>query len=364
MKPKILHIIDSFSKGGAEVLLSGIVPELYGFEHHIIYLTYTQYPLNEKLPPFITLECLNYTGLSNTFAAIKKLKRRIAEIKPDIIHTHLYFSTIFTRFAAGDSIPVIHTYHSQYYRIQYIDRISKLKRWCLKWIDKLTYKERYTIVHVSQTQQKSNDADIGIKRSSILYNYVEDDFYRKRSRTFDKKNGKLKIISVGNLKTEKNHILLLQAVNLLKHIPMHVNICGQGIDHRMLQEYINRHSLPVTIHGSKNDITNLLEQHDLFVSCSIIEGFGISVAEAMAAEIPMIISDISTFREITENKACFFKSADARDLADKIELFYNASASAEQYVRACKNVAEKYRKAIYINKLNILYQSKINVHHI
>jgi len=356
LKQKILHIIDSFSKGGAEVLLSGIVPHLTDYEHHIIYLSYTQYPLNEQMPPDVSIECLNFSSLSNMLPIIKLLKKKIAEINPDIIHTHLYFSTIFTRIASTGTIPIIHTYHSQYYRIKYTSLSAKLKRWCLKWVDKLTYKEAYTILHVSRTQQLSNDADIGIKNSLVLYNYVEDVFYKTRPLgSFDNKT-KLKVISVGNLKTEKNHLLLLEALRHLKHIPIHVNICGVGIDERMLQEYINKHSLPVTILGNQDDISVLLEQHDLFISCSIIEGFGISVAEAMAAEIPMIISDIPTFKEITRNKGLFFQSKNAHDLADKIERFYTSPAIANQSVTDCKAIAEFYRKSYYLKELKGLYE--------
>ena len=127
----------------------------------------------------------------------------------------------------------------------------------------------------------------------------------------------------------------------------------------MLQEFVNKNNLPVTIHGSTDDISGILEQHDIFISCSIIEGFGISVAEAMAAQIPMLISDITTFKEITENKGWFFESRNASDLANKIELFYNTPAITNQSVADCRNVAEKYRKYLYVEKLNELYQSKL-----
>ena len=308
------------------------------------------------MPSDISIECLNFATIADILPTIKLLKKRITEINPGIIHTHLYFSTIFARIASTGTNPIIHTYHSQYYRIKYPSLSAKLKRWCLKWVDKLTYKEKYTILHVSRTQQLSNDSDIGIKNSLVLYNYVEDIFYKtRRLGSFDNKT-KLKIISVGNLKTEKNHLLLLKALRHLKHIPIHVNICGVGIDERMLQQYINKHSLPVTILGNQDDISVFLNQHDLFISCSVIEGFGISVAEAMASEIPMIISDIPTFKEITQNKGFFFQSKNARDLADKIELFYTSPTITSQSVMDCKAIAEFYRKSYYLKELKGLYE--------
>lgn len=356
MKPRILHIIDSFAKGGAEVLLSGAIPELTDYEHQIFYLFPTQHPIMNPIPGFIDIACLNYKGILDSKRLIDELNKHISTFSPDIIHTHLYFSSILIRFTHAHTNKVIQTYHNEYYRIKYPKRSARIMKQCMKLFDRYSMNQNFKIIHVSKTQQEVNDYDIKIKSSAVLYNYIEDVFYKTRLHHFTNPKKKLKIISVGNLKTEKNHILLLQALRYLTHIPLHVNICGHGNDERMLQEYINKYNLPVTIHGSQGNIPDLLEQHDLFISCSIIEGFGISVAEAMASEMPMIISDIKTFKEVTQNKGYFFKSKNARDLADKIESFYLNPGITKQSVSDCKQVAEQYRKNKYLNTLNKLYQ--------
>ena len=356
MKPRILHIIDSFAKGGAEVLLSGAIPELISYEHRIIYLFPTQYPIIHPVPGFVEIVCLDYKGIMDSRRLIAELNNQIENFSPDIIHTHLYFSSILIRFADTSASKVMQTYHNEYYRIKYPKRSARIMKQGMKLFDRYTMKHDYKIFHVSKTQQEVNDQDIKIKSSSVLHNYIEDVFYKTRAHQFSNiKKQKLKIISVGNLKTEKNHVLLLHALRHLTHLPLHVNICGHGNDERMLQEYINKYNLPVTIQGSQENISDLLHQHDLFISCSIIEGFGISVAEAMASEMPMIISDIPTFKEVTQNKGNLFRSDNAKDLADKIEAFYLNPGIVQQSVLDCKKVAEQYRKNLYINKLNKLY---------
>lgn len=356
MKPKVLHIIDSFSKGGAEVLLAGIVPELNDYEHIILYLTPTKFPLLSADLTNIKIECLNFQGIFDIPAIVKKINQFIETENPSIIHTHLYFSSIFVRFANIRQAHVIQTYHGAYYRMRYVQLSARIKKNCMKLIDRFTMKKSYTIIHVSKSQQQVNDYDVKIKSSNVYYNYVENVFFQERKAIPFDPSAKLKIISVGNLKTEKNHILLLQALKQLKHLPMHVNICGEGNDHKMLQKYINKNNLPVTILGSKNNIKALLDQHDLFISCSIIEGFGISIAEAMASEIPMIISDISTFKEITQGKAVFFESQHAQSLARNIEAFYFSPEHHNQSVADCKKIACQYKKSFYINTINTLYK--------
>lgn len=357
MKPRILHIIDSFAKGGAEVLLSGAIPALTNYEHRIIYLFPTKHPIMNPIPGFVEIVCLNYKGIMDSQRLIAELNKHIKNFSPTIIHTHLYFSSMLIRFANTSPCTVMQTYHNEYYRIKYPKRSARIMKQCMKLFDRYTMNPDFKILHVSKTQQDVNDYDIKIKSSSVLHNYIEDVFYKKRTHRFSNTKQKLKIISVGNLKTEKNHILLLEALRYLTHLPLHVNICGHGNDERMLQEYINKYNLPVTIQGSQENISDLLDQHDLFISCSIIEGFGISVAEAMASEMPMIISDIHTFKEVTQNKGNLFRSNNAKDLADKIESFYLNPDSVEQSVADCKIVAEDYRKNMYLNRLNALYEN-------
>jgi glycosyltransferase involved in cell wall biosynthesis len=355
LKQKILHIIDSFSTGGAEVLLAGVIPELVDFEHVIVYLTPTKTPILSS-DPTINIVCLNFRSITDATRIIKELNTIIEQEKPGIIHTHLYFSSLFIRFARTNKINIIQTYHNEYYRIRYPQFSARIKKIGLKLLDRFTMKNAYTVIHVSKAQQLVNDHDVRIKSSAVLYNYVEDQFYQTRKTSSFKGTGKLKIICVGNLKTEKNHILLLHALRQLMHLPIHVTICGEGNDYIMLQKYINRHDLPVTLMGSKKNIHELLGQHDLFVSCSIIEGFGISIAEAMASEIPLIISDISTFKEVTQNKAVFFESRNVTSLAEKIEQFYLSPQSAAASVLACKEIAEQYKKSFYLDRLNTLYK--------
>jgi glycosyltransferase involved in cell wall biosynthesis len=359
LKPRILHIIDSFSKGGAEVLLAGAIPELTNYQHQIIYLFPTQHPIMNPSPGFIDIVCLNYKGIMDSRRLITELNKHIDIFFPDIIHTHLYFSSILIRFVNANTHKVIQTYHNEYYRIKYPRRNARIMKHFMKLFDRYTMNHMFKILHVSKTQQEANDYDIKIKSSSVLLNYIEDIFYKKRTHQFSNVQQKLKIISVGNLKTEKNHILLLRALRELTHIPLHVNICGHGNDGRMLQQYINKYNLPVTIQGSQNNVSELLDQHDLFISCSIIEGFGISVAEAMASEIPMLISDIKTFKEVTQNKGYFFQSNNVKDLAAKIESFYLNPTILQQSVLDCKYVSEQYRKKLYLKKLNNLYEDNL-----
>lgn len=73
--------------------------------------------------------------------------------------------------------------------------------------------------------------------------------------------------------------------------------------------------------GNVNNVSEFLEEVDIFCIPSRYEGFGISAVEAMATGLPCIASDIIGLNEVVNDPALgrLFKTENERDLADKIE---------------------------------------------
>ena len=82
----------------------------------------------------------------------------------------------------------------------------------------------------------------------------------------------------------------------------------------------------------------------MFVQPSRYEGFGLTVAEAIAACLPVLVSDIEGPMEIIENGkyGMHFRAADATDCANKILAFREKGRDEEQIENALKHVSEKY----------------------
>lgn len=76
----------------------------------------------------------------------------------------------------------------------------------------------------------------------------------------------------------------------------------------------------VVFTGSRNDVLDILQFFELYVMPSRIEGFGLSLAEAMCAGVPTITSDIPTFNEVCDNGkyGLRFHSGNSQQLADKL----------------------------------------------
>ena len=57
-------------------------------------------------------------------------------------------------------------------------------------------------------------------------------------------------------------------------------------------------------------LNRIIKKYDLFVMSSIYEGFSVSVLEAMSLGMPLLLSDIASFREQCEGTAVYFNLKD------------------------------------------------------
>ena len=119
----------------------------------------------------------------------------------------------------------------------------------------------------------------------------------------------------------------------------------------------------VTFEGNKTQdyLSEHLCDYDVAIQPSTHEGFGLTVAEAIAAKVPVLVSDIEGPMEIIDNGryGMFFKKGDIVDLADKLEIIlkrgydYSMIDPAYDYVKECYDVSitakkyiEEYKKVI------------------
>jgi glycosyltransferase involved in cell wall biosynthesis len=72
--------------------------------------------------------------------------------------------------------------------------------------------------------------------------------------------------------------------------------------------------------GWVENSSSYLKAFDVFVSASIVEGFGLSVLEAHAAGLPVVCSEIEPHKEMLGENGTYFKVGDADDCAEKVLL--------------------------------------------
>ena len=357
-KPVIVHIIDDLGRGGAETLLVDLLKELSN--HYNIILVnlkaHTDFDLSE-------LKCqrryvLNYNYNIKFPLAVWRLKRIIKKHKPVLVRSQLYWSTIFARLACPKNIPLVFSLHLT----QSDEAFRKTpKGYLLKWMEKKTYKSRHTAVGVTQEVIDDYNKTIGLRgKHYILYNYVNN-IYFDNSIEYTPPGKEIRMVAVGNLKPQKNYKILLKAFKVLDDPDFFCDIYGGGEDEAMLREEISKNHLPVHLKGKSAKVFEELKKYDVFMMCSLYEGFGISVAEAMAVGLPLILSDLQVLREISKGNAVYFDPNDENDMAEKIRLFKSGKYDLVSMSRRGKEISwDNYSKKGYLEKLLKIYRECID----
>lgn len=114
---------------------------------------------------------------------------------------------------------------------------------------------------------------------------------------------------VARLEQHKDQPSLIRALALLRDQGVQADLwlIGEGSQRPQLEALIADLQLEphVQLLGSRRDIPALLAQLDLFVfSARPDEGFGIALAEAMAAGVPIVATDVGACHEVLQGGRC------------------------------------------------------------
>ena len=79
-------------------------------------------------------------------------------------------------------------------------------------------------------------------------------------------------------------------------------------------------------------MASLYSNADLLVSPSLMEGFGYTPIEAAIYQVPVLVSDIDTLREVTRGKLDFFNPSSVEELAEKmLNKLFNPPSEEQLY---------------------------------
>ena len=123
----------------------------------------------------------------------------------------------------------------------------------------------------------------------------------------------------------KDHENFLRAAaSVLKQRPgIHFVLVGQGVDesNQELVTEMRKHNISLSLHllGNRHDIRNIMPALDVLVLSSAFgEGFPNVLGEAMAAEVPCIVTDVGDAAQIIGNTGKVVGAKDAPGLAAAI----------------------------------------------
>lgn len=138
-----------------------------------------------------------------------------------------------------------------------------------------------------------------------------------------------------------------------------MDIIGVGVSESFLKGLVDELELNKYVHflglKDRDYIYHNLINYDLLIQPSRYEGFGLTVIEAMASKIRVLVSDIEGPMEIINNGefGYFFSNNSIDDLVFKLEFIINASIDVKEiensFEYAFENFSVKNTCNQYIN---------------
>lgn len=205
------------------------------------------------------------------------------------------------------------------------------------------------------------------KDSDVLYNSIPFDF-QLQEKPVKEVYGQKYILDVNRFELYKNAETLIRALYELKdRIPHILYLKGYNSrysDIKYLQSVVSELKMDNRVvfdasNRSEGEMRWLYTHADLFVSPSLIEGFGWTPIEAAVLKTPALISNIDVLKEVTCGKIPTFDPYSVEDLAKKMLSILESPPSIEERVALSAFYQEKYSLKKQIDGLTEIVLSHI-----
>lgn len=309
---RLLHIITTFDPGGAENHLLSLITatDRSRFEPAVIYLKGHGGLAPELERLGVAVQRVG-VGQRYTLAGLLRLVRAIRQVRPDIVHTHLFRADLYGGLAArlaGAPVVVSTRHNDEDFLRQPLWRLlHRLISLCEDRIIAISdHVGRYTI-------------EIGVDnpgKVQRIYYGLDPARFRRTLRTgvdvaralraeFGVKPEHYLLGVVARLAPQKGHRYLLEALALaIQEEPaLRLLVAGQGPLREQLEAQARQLGLGahVIFAGWRSDVANIMAALDLLVLPSLWEGFGLVLLEAMALQKPVVATGVSAIPEVVED---------------------------------------------------------------
>jgi len=310
---KVVHVITTINRGGAENHLSALVTEQVkqGLDVTVVFLKgdgyWTRYfeSLNVKT---IGLG-LKYYGHINP---LLKLIHALSKINPDIIHAHMPPAELYARiamlFILRKPAFIISKHNDEpFYKGRFSEALGKWVASRAKKIIAISDSvNHYMISNLSLPTSKVRTIHYGI--DTVPYESITlSETEKLKTALFGIESDQLIIGTIARLVPQKSLHTLIKAYaefRKISTVKSRLVFVGNGPLESELKELSLQLNIEdsITWLGFREDIPKILSTFDVFALTSIYEGFGLVLLEAMAASKPIVASKVSAIPEIVSSE--------------------------------------------------------------
>ena len=305
---KVIHVITDLDIGGAEMMLYKLLASLRNNEIESLVITLMgRGKITERIEALgVKVETLDLEqGARPSWNTIKKLKRIVRISNPDIIQGWMYHGNIAATLAIFLSYSMFRKVKLFWNVRQTLYDINSEKmqtRWLVilgRW---LSFFPHSIIYNSNISAEQHCNVGFSVKKTKIIPNGFDLQRFRPDKNRRQQLREELKVSEstvlighISRLHPMKDHATLLRTIDhVIKNISIHDGkkkvlflLVGYGVTSELST------NTAIRFLGERIDIPKIMSALDILVSSSAWgEGFPNVIGEAMASEVPCVVTDV------------------------------------------------------------------------
>lgn len=323
-KINILYLVSTLKKSGPINILYGIVNGLDKEKFTVIIASLSSEKSNSMQKQFQHIGCeifdLNNSRLKGLLKNRRIIQKLVDQKRIQLCHSHgLRADTINSKLKRVISFTTIHNIPYEDYPMKF----GKIKGTLmaakhLKVISGIDHPVACSQSIGNWFSTKKAIGTVVISNGIVTRDFQKsDDRIQTRQIELGLPENKKIMIASGSLIKRKDPEIIIKAFHLLNRNDIALLFIGSGeLEEGLRMQY---ESANILFKGGVKNVYDYLSQSDYFVSASLSEGLPNSVLEAISMELPVLLSDISSHKEIVgDNYPYLFKVTDVDDLKIKM----------------------------------------------
>jgi glycosyltransferase involved in cell wall biosynthesis len=305
---KVLHIITDLDTGGAEMMLYKLLSSLQDEKLNSSVISLIgRGSITEKIETLgVKVESLDLKqGARPSWKAIKKLRQLIQSSNPDIVQGWMYHGNIAATIAVFLFNPMCRKVKLFWNIRQTLYNLKQEKlqtRWLIVLGRWLTFIPKSIIYNSNLSVEQHCNIGYSVKKTKMIPNgfdlqkfYPDQNNYQQFRKELKLSKSAILIGHISRLHPMKDHATLLRAIDrITEHISDFDSdqeviflLIGFGVTSKL------SNNTAIRFLGGRSDIPKIMSSLDILVSSSAWgEGFPNVIGEAMASEVPCVVTDV------------------------------------------------------------------------
>jgi glycosyltransferase involved in cell wall biosynthesis len=252
---------------------------------------------------------------------------------------------------------MVETYHHDYKTMRDLDSLvfSKLENYQCKKVQQI-------IVPSLKTKEVLLRDGFGEKKIAVIPHGVDTSVFRRMgvSKSLLKRkyglHGYFVAMNVGQLVARKRQVDIVRSLSGLPSVAL--IIVGKGAEESAIKKTARQTKVKLVHFESISDekLVELYNAADVYVNASALEGFGLTILEAMACGLPIIAYDAADFELLIGNSGFLLRNGHMQEMGTVVEMVRENAELRQQMGHSALAKSKDYSWRNTANKHLEIYQ--------